>query len=71
MIGEGIRYKKAMAQPTERQMVKCTSKLKGLLARKSVTQRELLTHIGRTRHTASVYKPLAALPETWKSGLTQ
>ena len=34
--------------------------LEALLKRQSVTQRELLSHIGRTRHMASIYRPLAA-----------
>ena len=31
-----------------------------LLLKKSISQRELLTHIERTRHMASIYRPLAA-----------
>ena len=39
-----------------------------LLQKKSISQQELLTHIGRTRHMASIYRPLAAFArnlEVW------
>ena len=42
--------------------------LKILLTKKSVSKRVLLSHIGRTRHMASIYRPLAAFArnlEVW------
>ena len=47
--------------------------LKTLLQRQSVTQRELLSHIGRTRHMASIYRPLEAFArnlESWASSVS-
>ena len=45
--------------PTEKSD-KYISDLTRVLSKKSISQRELLTHIGRTRHMASIYRPLAA-----------
>ena len=46
---------------------KYISDLNKLLNKTSVTQRELLTHIGRTRHMASIYRPLAAFARNLES----
>ena len=45
-----------------------TADLEAVLNMKSIKQRDLLTHIGRTRHMASIYRPLAAFArnlEVW------
>ena len=47
---------------------KYTTDLKLVLNKKSITKRDMLTHIGRTRHMASIYRPLAAFArnlEVW------
>ena len=46
---------------------KYTLDLQQLLNKKSVTQRELLRHIGRTRHMASIYRCLSAFARNLES----
>ena len=45
--------------PSEK-IQKYIADLKSALTYKSITQQHLLTHIGRIRHMASTYRPLAA-----------
>ena len=48
-----------LSLPKEK-VFKYTTELEQLKTKKSVTKRELLSHIGRIRHMASIYRPLAA-----------
>ena len=48
-----------LSLPTDK-VEKYISDLKTVYERKSISKMDLLTHIGRTRHMASIYRPLAA-----------
>ena len=65
--------KQWISLPSEK-IQKYISELKAVLSHKSITQQKLLSHIGRIRHMASIYRPLAAFArnlEVWAYSVKQ
>ena len=59
--------KQWISLPTDK-ITKYITDLNKILSNQSITKRELLSHIGRIRHMASIYRPLAAFArnlEVW------
>ena len=73
-LGKIYNTKKQWITLPPEKIKKYISELKSATTKQSITQQKLLSHIGRIRHMASIYRPLAAFArnlEVWAYSVKQ
>ena len=73
-LGKIYNTRKQWISLPSQKIQKYISELKSALTKQSITQQQLLSHIGRIRHMASIYRPLAAFArnlEVWAYSVKQ